>query len=42
MTIVQTISRYEAIHKYSFSKQEIADQCDISTQALNNEIDVEW
>lgn len=36
MTIRETISKYEAIHKYSFSKEEIASECDISIQALNS------
>ena len=36
MTIGKTISKYEAIHKYSFSKEEIAAECEISSQALNS------
>lgn len=36
MTIGKAISKYEAIHKYSFSKEEIAVECDISSQALNS------
>lgn len=36
MKIGQAISKYEAIHKYSFSKEEIASECDISVQALNS------
>jgi predicted transcriptional regulator of viral defense system len=36
MTIGQTISKYEAIHKYSFSKEEIAAECEISAQALTS------
>lgn len=36
MTISQVISKYEAIHKYSFSKEEMASECDISDQALNS------
>jgi len=36
MTISQTISKYESIHKFSFSKEEIAIDSDISAQALNS------